>query len=61
MIEEGNGDSINDGDYVLVEAAVFNGTDGKLNGSTCSEPILLPINDQLKQAAPQVCETPEED
>ena len=30
------------------------GTDGKLNGSTySSEPILLPINDQLKQAAPQ--------
>lgn len=58
VIEEGNGDSINDGDYVLVEAAVFNGTDGKLNGSTySSEPILLPINDQLKQAAPQVYET----
>ena len=58
MIEEGNGDSINDGDCVLVEAAVFKGTDGKLNGSTySSEPILLPINDQLKQAAPQVYET----
>ena len=58
VIEEGNGDSINDGDYVLVEAAVFKGTDGKLNGSTySSEPILLPINDQLKQAAPQVYET----
>lgn len=58
VIEEGNGESINDGDYVLVEAAVFNGTDGKLNGSTySSEPILLPINDQLKQAAPQVYET----
>lgn len=57
-IEEGNGDSINDGDFVLVEAAVFNGTDGKVNGSTySSEPILLPINDQLKQAAPQVYET----
>ena len=54
-IEEGNGDSINDGDFVLVEAAVFNGTDAKINGSTySSEPILLPINDQLKQAAPQV-------
>lgn len=58
VIESGNGDSINDGDFVLVEAAVFNGTDGKVNGSTySSEPILLPINDQLKQAAPQVYET----
>ena len=57
VIEEGNGDSINDGDFVLVEAAVFNGTDGKVNGSTySSEPILLPINDQLKQAAPEVYE-----
>lgn len=26
--------TINDGDYVFVEAAVFNGTDGKLTGST---------------------------
>lgn len=58
VIEEGTGESINDGDFVLVEAAVFNGTDGKVNGSTySSEPILLPINDQLKQAAPQVYET----
>ena len=58
VIEEGNGDSINDGDCVLVEAAVFKGTDGKLNGSTySSEPILLPVNEQLKKAAPQVYET----
>lgn len=58
VIESGNGDAINDGDFVLVEAAVFKGTDGKINGSTySSEPILLPINNQLKQAAPQVYDT----
>ena len=57
VIETGNGDSINDGDFVLVEAAVFNGANGKVAGSTySSEPILLPINDQLKQAAPEVYE-----
>lgn len=57
VIETGNGDSLNDGDFVLVEAAVFNGADGKVAGSTySSEPILLPINDQLKQAAPEVYE-----
>lgn len=57
VIEEGNGDSINDGDVVLLEAAVFNGVDAKINGSTyTSVPLMLPINDQLKQAAPDVYE-----
>ena len=57
VIETGNGESLNDGDFVLVEAAVFNGANGKVAGSTySSEPILLPINDQLKQAAPEVYE-----
>lgn len=57
VIEEGSGDSINDGDAVLIEAAVFNGTDAKINGSTyTSVPLMLPVNDQLKQAAPEVYE-----
>lgn len=57
VVEEGNGDSINDGDAVLIEAAVFNGADGKINGSTyTSVPLMLPVNDQLKQAAPEVYE-----
>ena len=57
VVEEGNGESINDGDFVLVEAAVFNGANGKINGSTyTSVPVMLPINDQLKQAAPDVYE-----
>ena len=57
VIEEGNGDSINDGDYVVIEAAIFNGATGKIDGSTyASKPIVLPINDQLKQAAPDVYE-----
>lgn len=55
VIEPGTGDSITDGDFVLVEAAVFSGADGKSTGSTYgSEPILLPVNDQLKEAAPEV-------
>lgn len=57
VVEEGNGESINDGDAVLIEAAVFNGADGKINGSTyTSVPLMLPVNDQLKQAAPDVYE-----
>ena len=57
VIESGNGDSINDGDYVVIEAAIFNGATGKIDGSTyASRPIVLPVNDQLKQEAPDVYE-----
>ena len=56
-IETGNGEPINEGDNLLIEATTFNGADGKLAGSThASAPFSVGVNDQLKQAAPEVYE-----
>lgn len=56
-IEEGTGDTIEDGDSIMVDATVFNGADGSSAGTTYTDsPMIIPVGEQLKEAAPELYE-----
>ena len=61
VIEEGDGDQIKDGDFLIVQVSVFDASkDNTLKDSTYTGsqgPIIVPINDRLKQLAPEIYNT----
>ncbi|WP_421084083.1 FKBP-type peptidyl-prolyl cis-trans isomerase [Rothia nasimurium] len=56
-IEDGQGEAIEDGDNLLVDATVFSGEDLTSVASTYTEaPMIIPVGEQLKAAAPELYE-----
>ncbi|WP_237208855.1 FKBP-type peptidyl-prolyl cis-trans isomerase [Rothia nasimurium] len=54
-IEDGQGEAIQDGDNLLVDATVFSGEDLTSVASTYTEaPMIIPVGEQLKAAAPEL-------
>lgn len=55
VIDEGDGEELKDGDVVVLNATSFNGQDGSKLGSTfTSQPIMVPVNDSLKEQVPEL-------
>lgn len=56
-ISDGEGDTIKDGDTLLVDATVFNGADtSALDSTYASTPMIIPVGEDLKTAAPELYE-----
>ena len=56
-LEEGNGESIEDGDTILLKYAVINGENGKVENSNHKQsPTQLPMDDRFKQLSPKMYE-----
>lgn len=54
-IEDGSGETISDGDNLLVDATAFNGSDASQLGSTLTDsPILISVDQNLKDAVPEL-------
>ncbi|MFW0112205.1 FKBP-type peptidyl-prolyl cis-trans isomerase [Rothia sp. P5766] len=56
-ISDGEGETIKDGDTLLVDATVFNGADtSALDSTYASNPMIIPVGESLKTAAPELYE-----
>lgn len=54
-ISDGDGETIKDGDTLLVDATVFNGADASTLDSTyAGSPMTIPVGEGLKNAAPEL-------
>lgn len=58
VLREGDGEKINEGDNILLQAALFKGSDGSSLGDTYSKGSgqVLTVNDKLKEAIPEMYE-----
>ena len=56
VIDEGNGESIQDDDAILLNASIFNGENGNLEESTYSTNPLTIQMSKLKQGSPEIYE-----
>ena len=56
VLREGDGEDLNEGDNILLQAALFKGSDGSSLGDTYSQGAgqVLKLDDQLKEAIPEM-------
>lgn len=56
VLREGDGEQIHEGDNLLLQAALFKGSDGSSLGDTYSQGAgqVLAVNDQLKESIPEM-------
>ncbi len=55
VIEEGNGEEVQDGDELIINASIFSGEDGSSQGTTYpSSPMVIPVSEDLKNNAPEL-------
>ncbi|MFW0179084.1 FKBP-type peptidyl-prolyl cis-trans isomerase [Rothia sp. CCM 9418] len=55
LISEGDGDSVKDGDTLLIQATIFDGKEAKELGTTYeSKPLMILVGEKLKENAPEL-------